>query len=472
MSLLAQSLQHKAVPPNVPVARNGVHYTLINGRLVGYVDNQRTYIDKGYSLNDIIYSIITLITDKIRVAPWGVYRVRDETAYKALRGIQRKQGWSSKDYMLASQLQHKALELVADPGKLGELMEWANDQEATPDFVANGAAWEMLTGNEYIWGRLLKAGANSGTPFDLQLLPAHDTNIFCTDEFPSRVIKYNLATYPATYYQPNEILHIKTWNPNHQGVRGAERYGVSPLKAALLRIQNNNSAVKASASSFENEGIKGILHMKATPGSVDGEVLLQEVARLKKTMTTEWVGPDQRGRIGLGGYDMGWIDVGLNAEEMQMIESQKWDLRMLCNIYGIQSQLLNDPDNKTYANQEEAELSLTTRAALPRLNKFRNNFNRKLVTDWGGKKGVVCDYDLNVYTELQQDTKEMVEWLTPLMDRGLPLNRVLELLNLEKIDDTYYDEPRVTIGMGQTLEEHNMNAVEEALNDPDEEEEL
>lgn len=466
MSLLERSLTHKAAPTFAPARGQG--YRLINDRLVAYKDSKDTYFKHGYDMNDIVYAIVTLIMDKIRVAPWNVYRIADESAYKSLMGMQRKREWSAKDFSMAQGYQRKALEIVNDPGKLGELLQWPNEEETFSDMVAHGAGFKMLTGDMYVWANLLRAGANSGLPNALHLMPSQEVSIYCTDNFPSTVTGYSMSFMPGEKYTPEEILHTKYWNPEYT-VAGSQHYGVAPLRAALNLLQRNNSSMHASASAFKNEGVKGILTHDVEPGNVDGQLLQAEVGKLAETLRDQWSGERNRGRIGLGGYRMQWLPIGLSSEDMQVIESEKWDMRRLCNIFGIQSQLLNDPDNKTYANQEEAEKSLTTRAALPHLTSFRDNLNRKLQQHWGVKKGIIADFDMTVYSELAQDMGKMVTALTPLMDRGLPLNRVLELLNLELIDNPYYDQPRVTVGMGQTIEDHELNIVDDALNDAEDE---
>jgi len=88
----------------------------------------------------------------------------------------------------------------------------------------------------------------------------------------------------------------------------------------------------------------------------------------------------------------------------------------------------------------------------------------KAQKDWGLDKRYVIDFDMTVFSELQEDMKDMVSWLTPLLDRGLPLNRVLELLALEKIDHPYYDQPRITPQMGESLEDYQLNDIDNALN--------
>lgn len=460
MSLLSRQVpQSKAL--SVPFKGGFPSYQFVDGRLVSIADNPESYIRSAYDINDIIYSIVKLIMDKIKVAPWGVYTVKDETALKQLHGMQRKAVWSPKDFILAKGYQRKAFELAKNPGKLGELMKYPNEYETMPEMVANGAGYRLLVGNQYVWGKPLKGGANAGLPFDLWNLPAQWTQIKATDTFPTKVTGYYMSVgnidFPA-----EEIMHIKEWNPNWN-INGDQLYGMSPLKAALGLTNRSNSSMDASAALFQNKGISGILAMENQVGNVDGDLALEEVKKLKETMVREWQGERNRGKMGLSGYSMQWLPIGMTTEEMQLIESEKWDLRRLCSVFGVQSQLLNDPDNKTYANQEEAEKALTTRCALPALTAFRDNFNRKLRTNWGGQPGQIVDFDMSVYSELQQDMGDMATWLEKLMNKGFPLNRALDLMNLEQVDKIF-DESWITQGMGQPQSEWELNPVDNELN--------
>lgn len=472
MSLLYELNQTKAVAglPNFSPNQQlvGSRFEIINGRLVSISDNPVNYLKEGYDINDIIYSILALIMDKIRVAPWGLYRVKDEAATKAFMAMQRKGIWAADDYRKMRDLRTKAIELVKDPGKMGELLKYPNDDETMSDFVANGCGYKLGVGNKYIWADILEGGANKGLPNKLINLPAQYGQIEATDSFPTIITAYLFQLWPNRKFKPEEILHEKYWNPNWN-INGQQLYGVAPLKAALKILNRDNSSLESSANRFQNGGISGILHMKGVPGQSKGEDLVKEVRALKKQMVTEWQGPSNDGKMGLSGYDMGWIPIGLTAEEMQQIENEKWNLRRLCNVWGVQSQLLNDPDNKTYANQEEAERALTTRCAIPALTSFRDNFNRKLQKDWGLKgKGLIVDWDSTVYSELQVDTKETVEWLEKLMSRGLPPNRAMEILNLERIDNPIFDEPWITPGAGQPLSQWLLNPVDQTLIEADE----
>lgn len=464
MSLLESRLQTKAERRiSIPPITGGTQLQLINGRLVTISDNQQNYIDKGYSINDIIYSIINLITDKIKVAPWSLYTIKDETAMKSYQAMQRKGVYMADDFRKIRDLRHKAIEPVKDPGKIGELLKWPNPDETFTDFVGNGCAYKLILGNKYMHGDLLSAGANKGIPNTIRNLPAQWIIIKANGLYPITVLQYIMNIWDGRAFDANEVLHEKMFNPNF-GINGQQLYGMAPMKAALQPLNRDNSSLDASTAAFQNEGINGILHMKADAATANGNNVLENVRSLKKTMVTEWVGENNRGKMGISGYDIGWIPIGLTAKEMQQIENEKWNLRRLCSVWGVQSQLLNDPDNKTFANVEDAEKALTVRCAIPRLNETRDNLNHKFQTDWGLKgRGQIIDYDQSVFTELQQDSVATAKWLQVLMDKGFPLNRALEIMNLERVQDLLFDEPWVTQAMGQPLSEWSANPVDNAL---------
>jgi hypothetical protein len=139
-------------------------------------------------------------------------------------------------------------------------------------------------------------------------------------------------------------------------------------------------------------------------------------------------------------------------------------MRRLCNIYGVPVQLMNDTSASTDNNMDSSTKGMLTRVVIPELNSFKEAFNKKLRTEWGYGEGIVIDYDQTTFTELEDDKNDQMKWLLPLMQNGLPLNRVLDILGLEKIDDPYYDLPRVTQQMGETLEEREDTEVDAILN--------
>ena len=450
-------LTGKAQPIN-QIGQPFASYSMMNGTFVGIADNRSNYILDGYQVNDVIYSVVSVITDKVRMPDWGVYKVVDEKAMNTYLGLMRKKNLTTEDYKLAGELRKKALEPVKVDW-LSDLMKYPNDYETMQDLVANSSGYKLLTGGRAIWAETLDAGANQGKPYALHNLPYDQVSIIAkTNVFPIVEAGYTMTIEAGLNFSKQSVLHDKFQNYQWD-VNGSHLYGMSPLRAALRRISRSNDAVKASAAMFQNQGVKGVLYMD-DPRVINGGASIMDSAKqvqaIKEKLTRgEWVGADNAGRIGVSGYKLGWQEVGLSPVDLAIIESEKWDLKRFCSIYGVPSQLVGDSEASTYANVKEAEKALTTRCAMPLLVSFRNHLNRKLETDWGyAGKGYFVDFDQTVFTELQEDIVEKSQWVNTL--KGLSPNEQRNLLGLETIDNPLFDEPWVTTDMGMPLSEWTM----------------
>ena len=455
MSRLSEAwkiLTLKAAPAYTGYPSNG--YRLVNGQFVGIDDNKISYINNGYEINDVIYSIINLITDKVRMPEWGVYKVVDESSLKSYLGLMRKKDLTATDYKQALVYKTKALELV-NAGKLTELLQYPNEYETMQDLAALSAGFKMLTGDRYIWGETLQAGANAGKPYGLHVLPPQEVTIIANkSSYPITEAGYTMSSLGLNFTK-EQVLHDKYANYDWDS-QGGHLYGMSPLKAALKRLTRNNSAVKASAAMFQNQGVKGILFMddpRVLNGNFDPAQSKVQVEAVREKLTKgEWTGEDNHGRIGFSGYKLGWQDIGLSPVDLAIIESEKWDVKRFCSIYGVPVQLLNDSDSSTYNNVKEAETALTARCAMPQLVSLRNSLNRKINTDWGYKgSGYFIDFDQTCFTELQEDIAAKAVWVNSM--KGVSPNWRLNQLGLETIDDPLFDEPWITPEMGTPLSE-------------------
>lgn len=462
MSLLSRRLQK---PQQIKRAQTlndiSTDFRFVNGRLIAYDDNLNNYIVKGFNINDIVYSIVKIICDKCRLPQWGLYQVKDTQAYKSYLGFQ---SGKSIDINRINEYRQKALSPVQNPGKWGSLLEYPNSEEDFSTLIANSIAFTLLTGNKYISGIPLSGGANQGIPNELWNEPAQWVDIISNGRWPARPEAYQLRILPDQKWLPSQMLHGKYFNPNYD-INGNHLYGQSPIRAGLQRLQKSNLQLKAEASSWENEGIKGVFAFKVKPGEVDGETMQSVVEPFNETMRTQWQGARNRGKMGTSGYDLSWIPVGLSSEEMELIESSLVDLRMICNWFGgFPSQIMNDPKRSTYNTVTEAEKAMTVRCALPELYSVRNQFNRQASQFWNKPKGTVLDFDLTCFPELQASAKEVSEWTKNLV--VIIPNEQRELVGLSAIDDPLYNEPWVLqAGTWVPQSEMNANAVDNALND-------
>lgn len=444
--------------------QTGVRYEVRNGQIVMPVDNKQTFIDKGYSINDIVYAIVNIILDKVRLPEWGLYKVVDESSLKKFNSLMKKTDLSAKDYKKALRLKDHALESITSvniqTGKLAELLKHPNSEETFSEMVANGSGYKLITGDVYMWGDILDKGANAGLPESIELLPSQWMVIKGGDTFPVKPVSYEMTVWNQQF-TTESILHEKYWNPTWT-INGQQLYGMSPLKAALMNISRNNSAKTASASKFQNNGLEMLIFpddIRWTP-----EQGLEQAALMKNVINSpEYNGPQSRGKIAASGIKMGAVPLGLSPVELGIIESEKWDALMFCAIYGVPPELLGLV-NKTYNNVVESEKALTTRSAIPLLNARRNSLNRKLQTDWGFKgQNVYVDYSMECFTELEANIEKVVNWTSKVI--AISPNEERELVGLDSDPDPIMDEKWVLSGGARVpLSDYQMNVVDQTLN--------
>ena len=389
--------------------------------------DQRSFVDDGYVANDIVYSIIKLITDKAKIAPFHVYKVVDEKAAKKYKSLAAQKDINLKEL---ETLHKKAYELYTGDQRLNELLKYPNEEDCWSDLVEQWCGFKLITGNSFIYGKLIEAGNNQGKPFELFALPSQFMAIIANiNVFPPTRAGYQLYYGQMWSFDTKEILHDKYFNPQW-GVTGGQLYGQSPLRAAAKNLTRSNEAKTASVASFQNGGPAGVLFMNderfdPTSGQAQAQAL--------KTAVSQKGGSANFNSIAVSGYKVDWKQIGLSPVELNIIESEKWDLKALCNIYGVPSQLLNDSDSKTYNNQREGEKALTLRCAIPLLNALTENLNRKLHTDWGYKgTNLYVDYDLSVYGELEANKAEQTAWLNTAW--WISPKQKLDIMNIEVPD--------------------------------------
>jgi len=389
--------------------------------------DQRSFVDDGYVANDIVYSIIKLITDKAKIAPFHVYRIVDEKAAKKYKSLAAQKDINLKEL---ETLHKKAYELYTGDQRLNELLKYPNEEDCWSDLVEQWCGFKLITGNSFIYGKLIEAGNNQGKPYELFALPSQYMAIIANiNVFPPTRAEYQLYYGQMRSFDTKEILHDKYFNPQW-GVTGGQLYGQSPLRAAAKNLTRSNEAKTAAVASFQNGGPAGVLFMNderfdPTSGQAQAQAL--------KTAVSQKGGAANFNSIAVSGYKVDWKQIGLSPVELNIIESEKWDLKALCNIYGVPSQLLNDSDSKTYNNQREGEKALTLRCAIPLLNSLTENLNRKLHSDWGYKgTNLYVDYDLSVYGELEANKAEQTAWLNTAW--WISPKQKLDIMNIEVPD--------------------------------------
>lgn len=419
-------------------------------------DTFANYVEKGYQYNSDVYSIINLITRKAATAPPILYEVIDDKAFQKYKSFTQNVS-KPQDIQEANYLKTKALiEVNEDHAIIKTLLE-PNDYQSYYEFMDNYFGFKLITGNSYLYGMGAVTGPNAGKFKQLYVLPAHLVRIVSGGRYDP-VNGYTLTTtYNKEELDAAKVMHSKYWNPDYS-TEGSHLYGQSPLRAAMRVMQQSNDAQSASVKLFQNTGAMGILY----DDSGDSQLSPEQAYEMQRKWQSEYSGTENAGKIIVSASKVGWQQIGLSPVDLAIIESMKMNLRQLCNIYHVNSALLNDPDNKTYNNMYEARKALISDAILPELISARADLNKWLVSPYNKSenKKYFLDFDLSVFPELQEDKKEQIQylerawWLTP--------NQKLEEMGYGRNENPDMDKIYVSIQV-TPIDKMNIDAIEQAI---------
>ena len=94
----------------------------------------QSYVNDGYCANDIVFSIVKLITDKAKLAPFSIYRVIDEKAAKKYKALMNQPD-KITNWKNINELRTKAFEEYTGDLRLNELLKHPNENDSWADIV-------------------------------------------------------------------------------------------------------------------------------------------------------------------------------------------------------------------------------------------------------------------------------------------------------------------------------------------------
>jgi len=386
---------------------NKIIFNYLGNSILWNPENDDTYIDKGYRYNTTIYSIINLIAKTACTIPFNVYEIKNENELKRYKSI--TSGLANGSSLLkAGVIRKHALEELHDTD-LHELLERPNPAQSYSSWIQEIIAFGKLTGNRYIYGIKPETGSNQSKFKELYVLPSQKVEIKSGGIFEP-VQSYTLDYNGNYFIKADDVCHIKDFNPYYDGT-GSHLYGMSPLKAGLRSLDTNNEAVTTGAKFLQNQTARGVLM------SEEGDLNEVQAQALKEKFRNNYSGSKNAGDIVITPKKLSWVNFGLSATDLSLIEQYNASIKDLCNIYSVPASLLNNTESSTYNNVIEAKKSLYQNAIIPELNKIKDELNRWLAPAYGEK--IYIDFDYTNISELQEEMDKVVNqmssawWITP-----------------------------------------------------------
>lgn len=376
---------------NFDILRNNVHF---------YGANDQVYIRDGFLKNHHVYSVITKIARECSKAEFNLYRINTRKGKKKLKG-----GFSPAKEDAELVEQHDIYDILDRP----------NPSEGKRQFIEGAMGFKLSTGEYMIHKIAPQNGANKGIPRRLYLLPPQITNVetFEDDITPKSFDLKNGVT-EQDKIPASQVIFGKYFNPESSN----RHRGLSPIRAGLGSVQRSNDANFANLKLLQNVGPPGILSLDDSNAAAIGQ---SETDQVKEKLKESHSGAENYGDYVVTSLKFKWEQMGMSAQDLDLLETDKVALREICNIFGITSYLFNDAEGSTYNNMREARKDLISQKVIPEMQSFVSQLNEHLVPFYEERDGVqyMLTLDESVWPEIQEDMEKQVNilekawWLSP-----------------------------------------------------------
>ena len=394
---------------------SALSWAFLPGQIIIPDDKSITYIDNGYKSLPNVYSIISLITEKSSIVPFEVFKVKNRTKAAKYHAMMKNIG-STKDLAKAVRLKAEAMDKIENH-EIDLLLSNPNKYQSAEDFNQNIDGYLLLTGNSYIWGISPGSGLNANKPKELHCLIAPTVTIETTKDPFNPVKAYRINYTTNAPIPPEEIGHLKLFNPLSSVPRPENLlYGLSPLMACRTLLGKYKNADIAQSSSFKNMGIAGVLT------SDDGNISEAQARDLQDNFTNFHTGSTAANTIKVTSAKLRWFQLGLSPVDLKIIEGKEEILGEICNVYHVPIGMFTKV-NSTENNMVESRKMFITDAVVPTVERRKALINRWLAPKFGDD--ILVEYDYTVFSEMNEDMEKLVksadtmDWVTPNEKRGM-----------------------------------------------------
>lgn len=373
--------------------------------------NYTGFAHNGYAKNTVVYSAISKITIACSGINWVLYQKRSRSRKK----------WKELE-------EHPLLTLWDKPNPL----------QATASFIESLIGFYKITGNMYIEANTTST-AMKKPPMELWPVRPDKMTVIPNNMGYVGKYKFSSAGISRTWQVDavtlrSAIMHLKTFNPVN------DWYGLSPLEAALLSVDQNNAGQRWNLGLLQNSATpSGVLQMKVTDANPRGELTDEQYGRLRKEFEDSYVGARNAGRPLIIEGGLNWQAISMSPKDMDFLNNKKTTAEDIALAYGVPPELLG-LGTKTFANYKEARQAFYEETVLPTMDAFRDHLNMWLVPAYGD--GLYFDYD-------KDDIEALVE------------KREAKYTSLQAVNFLSINEKREAAGYDtkEGLDLYNLNGV-------------
>lgn len=338
--------------------------------------------DEGFRKNVIAYRCVTMISAAAASVPW------------ALRGKDNTKVTDNQDNQLLDLLRHP------------------NPTQDGVTFIESVYADLQIAGNAYI--EAVYSSSGDPRPEELYVLRPDRMKVVPGSTGLPMGYEYSvngqMSRWSADPLDGNSaILHIKMFHPLD------DWYGLAPLEAALLSVDQHNSA-GAWNQALLNQGARPSGALVFAPKEGPATLSDDQMQRLREEMDHLYQGKNNAGRplILEGGLD--WREMSLSPKDMDWLAGRDAAARDIAQAFGVPAQLVGIPGAQTYSNMSEARMAFYEETIMPLVTKVAAAFDHWLSPRFDENLELKYDADgisaLTARRDTQWDKLQRADFLT------------------------------------------------------------
>ena len=199
----------------------------------------------------------------------------------------------------------------------------------------------------------------------------------------------------------SEIIHIRLHHPVD------DFYGLSPVEPAAFGIDRHNEAGAYNLGVLQNGATPtGALVFK--PFSDSGTVKLapqEAIEAAEERLNKKHIGTGNAGKPMVLGGNVDWLTLGLNMEQLQLVQSKLDAAQDICISFGVPIELIL-PGQSTYNNRREANLAFHEDVVLPLVSRVHGALTTGLASAFGDDLSLEPDRDKIEALSLRREIKQ------------------------------------------------------------------
>lgn len=361
------------------------------------------FISKGYNKNAAVYSIVSKCARKLAQVPVNHYRIkRNERKTWEEYLVLTKDLLTPESVMEAKKMRKKALEDGVVDSELSKLLQRPNNHQAGALFREQLYGYKLLTGEGNIW--INRGGTEGGRPVGLEIIPKKHVQIKPGAglwDIDSYVFVINGRLIPVP---KEDVLMWAYANYNFNPQTLEHLRGMSPLTAGLLTMQADNEGEERAATMNKNQGAAGLLFREDKP-SVDPTST--QVLEIRRQVNNTVNNKEMAGAFAVMAGKWGYHQLGLDAQQLQLLERSDVNMTKLCNIFDTPPGLF--AKDQTYENAKENKRNWVFDNIAPACYSLRDELNAKLLPAFNlDRESHTVDFDVLALPEMAIDMQKMI----------------------------------------------------------------